>query len=212
MLIKKIGKLAASVVLTMMTLNMVLVPNAFALNANGSGNGTGNKPLGFNGYKYVSNSEIDLYFDSQLSQSEITAGQFTVAPDGGGTAVSVTNAVPTFGAGDSGVTTSNMTKGTTVALTVSTLAYNTLYDVTINGATITSGNATTGWGITFGNYRTRNPFEFYMLTPSSAGVYDSTKNVNVAYTVTTSGVSYEDNLAVICDRPFQLQLLASQLV
>lgn len=195
-LLKKSSKLTMALVLTL-ALSLLLAPGAFALNQNGSGSGTGNKPLDFNGYQYVDSTHISLFFNKTISSSQIAAGQFTVTPHSGSGNL-VSSYTLNTGSGYSGCSTTNLTKGSAVTLTLSSaLAADTLYDVTIKAATLSDGD-----GMTFGNYRTRTNFTFTLLTPKSDGTYDAAVPLNVTYSVGTSNVPYENNLVVVFDRPF----------
>ncbi|SPF43467.1 conserved exported hypothetical protein [Candidatus Desulfosporosinus infrequens] len=195
---KKVKKIAKAAVLTL-AMSLLIAPGAFALNQNGTNSpGTGNKPLDFNGYQYVDSSHVKLFFNKSLSSTQITAGQFSVIPDGGSGNL-VSSETLTTGTGYSGCSTTNLTKGSTVTLALSSaLSADTLYDVSINGTTLADGD-----GLTFNNYQTANPFTFKLLTPESDGVtYDNTKSLNVAYSLGTSNVPYENSLVVVFDRPF----------
>lgn len=195
---KKSAKLTTVLALAMV-MCLMLTSNVFALNQNGTGSpGTGNKPLDFNGYQYASTTSIKLFFDKSISSSQIATGDFTVVPHSGGSNL-VSNYALSTGTGYSGINSgTNLDKGSTVTLTLSTLSYNTLYDVTVKGATLADGD-----GMTFANYRNRSNFTFTFLTPESDGVtYDNTKPLNITYSVGTSNVPYENNLVVVFDRPF----------
>lgn len=58
------------------------VPSAFALNYNGTGSGTGNKSLDFNGYEYTKTggtATLNLYFNKSLASSQVTGDSFRLS-------------------------------------------------------------------------------------------------------------------------------------
>ncbi len=192
------------------------VPAAFGLNYNGSGMGagTGNKPLDFNGYEYTvsgGSATLELYFNKSLDSTQVTQDQFQVQlHDSPFTPASFTYSNLQTGNNQSGVTDSGLTNGSTVTLSfASALADETLYDVTINAATLADaqgaggGGGGSGPGKTFGNYTDRADFVFTFLTPDSVGDYPNTAPIVTFFGGPASGTdwSYESNLGVVFDRP-----------
>lgn len=192
-------------VLTMAALLVTMfVPAAFALNYNGGGGGTGNKPIDFNGYELVDRDTLKIFFNKSATKSaEFDKEQFSIKRVSDESVVNVTSMAESTG---SGCSDTKLTQGTTEELTLaSQLDYDTLYKVTIDAPTVADDNY-----LTLGNYRDRQDFTFYIRTPDSSGVYSTTYAPKAVYTLdknqsdssfSETDVAYEHNLGVVFDRP-----------
>ncbi|KTE89575.1 hypothetical protein AT727_12130 [Desulfitobacterium hafniense] len=200
------------------------VPSAFALNYNGTGSGTGNKSLDFNGYEYTKTggtATLNLYFNKSLASSQVTGGQFQVKLHNSPyTPASFTYTNLQVGNNASGVTDSGLTNGSTVTLSfASALADDTLYDVVINAGTLADaqgaggGGSGSGPGKTLGNYTDRADFTFTFRTPDSLGGYSNVAPVVTFFGGPAAGTdwSYESNLGVVFDRPIDSSSLSTFL-
>ncbi len=204
-LFKKCGRIAATMLVAIMLIAS-FVPGAFALNYNGDGSGSGNKPINFNGYEYVDSTNLKIFFSKQSSTTdEINSTQFTVTKVSDSSTPSFSYA-ESSGTNKSGVSDLSLNKGCTVTLTFdSALSADALYLVTIKAATLADDNL-----ITLGNYRNRNDLKFYFRTPVSGTTWSDTNALVVSYSFdldptdasySASNVPPEPNLAVIFDRP-----------
>ncbi|MDF9409521.1 MULTISPECIES: fibronectin type III domain-containing protein [Pelotomaculum] len=188
-------------------------PGAFALNYNGNGSGAGNKAFNCNGYSYTQSTKtLKIFFSKQsVNTNEFDSSQFIVTRQ-------YDSSNPSFsysknsGSGCSGISDSNLNKGTTVTLTFdNALAFNELYDVTIKAATVADDNL-----LTLGNYRNRSDFTFTFrtplnVTPANDNAFSDSVAPVVTYTVGTSNVPYEPNVGVIFDRPVNSTTAATLL-
>lgn len=218
---RKNGKLGNALALGL-AMSVAVGSSAFALNYTGSG-GSGNKPVNFTGYEYVSTSEIDVFFNKAIkdttgspviSQSYfIDKSLFSLKTHIGGSAVNPASIAIDSASGsgiDSDTTDTGFQNGTRVKLYFSSaLSADTLYDLTISGLLLDSN------GISLGNYSKGQDLKFSLRTPVSGTTWSSTIAPYVTFSVgapgATSNVSWESNAILIFDRPISTGSLSGFL-
>ncbi|MDF9409601.1 fibronectin type III domain-containing protein [Pelotomaculum isophthalicicum JI] len=158
------------------------------------------KPFNCNGYSYTQSTKtLKIFFSKQsatTNEFDAYGSQFVVTRqyDSSNPAFSYSR---NTGSGYSGVSDSNLNKGTTVTMTFDdALSADELYDVTIKAATVADDDL-----LTLGNYRNRSDFTFTFRTPISGDTTFSNTVPVITSTVLPSNVAYESDFGIIFDRP-----------